>query len=468
MPELIQDFWPLVILPLAFILIKISRRPERGIFLAFLTSGILLTPNLPIIRDKVTATEFVFLMVWFALLINHGKRNRDLPLQRNQKISLLLGGVFIMWAVISFGLNNMVYTRAFIPSMIETINMVYGYMMFLTTVFLLRDWERWEKALNWWVAGSVVVVFFGVWAMIGGAPSWTYEEFTHRISSTLRNENQVPSYLLPIFVCMIFMAIKKRISLRKQLFFWVLIASTMLTSVGTGSRTALVMLVVSALGVFYVAYRVRRRRAYSRHSLINISLSLAAGLVVYVSVALVNYDGNYRLGHTPSWQRPVVMFYDWGQGNKDFDTNRQEQLIAVTEHAGDNLLIGTGPKIYGLQFGIAEIHNTYAGVLLQTGLIGFLLFMLWLAHIMWLALTSFRKIGEPYQRLMVLSLIVGMFTLLLYGMTMYGLRQRTIWLLSGLLVASSSLIESRRARTFEGSLKANDGNVQSTVNGSRY
>jgi hypothetical protein len=447
MSDMVRDYWPLFLLlggvGFAALVSWTGKRPVRGLYLAFFTSGILLSPHLPLVRDKLTATEVAFLLTWFALLLQRGRSASGVPLGREQRLSLLLGVAFFLWLLLSFALNNMVYTEAFVPSLVETANLAYGYLMFLTTVMLARDWQAWQGCVNWWVAGSTVVVIFGVWAMVGGAPVWTYEEFTHRVSSTLRNENQVPSYLLPIFVVMVFMAVRKGARAKYQMAMWALVAGALLTAIGTGSRTALLMLLLAFAGVAYVALRTAGNRSYRVASLLNVSLALVAGLVVYVSVALFDYQGDYALGRTPPWQRPVVMFYDWMQGYRQLDSTRPEQLMSVMDHVGDHLLIGTGPKVYGGLFQMAEIHNTYAGVLMQTGLIGLLLFLLWLGHLLWHTFVRVRRITDPWKKVLVLSLLVGMATLLLYNMTMFGLRQRTIWLLAGLLVASWSLAGAR-------------------------
>lgn len=443
MLEQLSTFTPVLILlgGLAFValLAWLSRRPVRGLYLAFFTSGILITPTLPVVRDKFAATELVIMLTWFALLLHRGRATNAGPLRKHQQLSLLLGGAFIGWTALSFGVNNMAYTESFMPSLVETANFAYGYLIFLTTVMLARDWEHWQGSVNWWVAGVAVVVFFGVWAMEGSAPSWTYEEFTRRVSSTLRNENQVPSFLLPVFAVLVFMAVRKKTSLKHQALMWVLAGGALLTSMGSGSRTALVMMVVAVLGVAYVAMRTANKRPYRMGAMLNMSLALVAGFVVYFALALLNYEGDYALGHTPPWQRPVVMFYDWYHGYRELDTTRPAQLAAVAENVGDHLLLGTGPKVYSGLYRMAEIHNTYAGVLLQTGMIGLFLFLAWLLHLLWHSFQQVKRIVDPWRKVLVLSLIVGMVTLLLYNMTMFGLRQRTIWLLAGLLVASWSL-----------------------------
>lgn len=444
MLEQARIFWPVLILlggvALVALLAWLSRRPVRGLYLAFFTSGILITPNLPVVRDKFAATELVILLTWFALLLRRGQATGNAgPLRKQQQLSLLLGGAFIVWTALSFGLNNMAYTESFMPSLVETANFAYGYLIFLTAVLLARDWEHWQGSVNWWVAGAAVVVFFGVWAMEGSAPSWTYEDFTRRVSSTLRNENQVPSFLLPIFTVLVFMAVRKKASLRYQALMWALAGGALLTSMGSGSRTALLMMLVAVMGVAYVAMRTSSKRPYKAGAMINMALALCVGFAVYFALALINYEGDYALGHTPPWQRPVVMFYDWYHGYRELDTTRPAQLAAVAENVGDHLLLGTGPKVYVGLYRMAEIHNTYAGILLQTGMIGLFLFMAWLTHLLWHSFQQVKRIADPWRKVLVLSLIVGMVTLLLYNMTIFGLRQRTIWLLAGLLVASWSL-----------------------------
>jgi hypothetical protein len=428
----------------------ISHRPERGLYLAFFASGILITPTLPVVRDKFAATEIIILITWLALLMHGGQKLKAPILLRHQKISILLAMLFIFWTILSFGLNNMTISEFSIPSMVETFNFFYGFLIFVTTLKLARNKISWHNSLNWWVAGSAVVIFFGAWGMIGGAPGWVYEDFTGRISSTLRNENQVPSYLLPIFVVTVFMAVKRGANFLYKYILWGLVLGSLVTAVGTGSRTAILMILVAFVGVGYVTVRSSRYspRPYSISAIGNMLLLLVGSLILYVSVALVNYEGDYALGRTPAWQRPVVMLYDWYHGYTVLDRTRIDQLDAVAEYLEDNLLIGTGPKVYGNLYQIAEIHNTYAGVALQTGIIGLILFLFWLFHLLIYSLYSVTRISDPWEKVMVLSLVVGMMTLLVYSMTMFGLRQRTIWLLSGLLAASWSLVP-RKTLQFE-------------------
>ncbi|TCS71934.1 O-antigen ligase-like membrane protein [Sulfuritortus calidifontis] len=446
MLELAEEFWPLLVpfglAAFVALLVWFGRQPARGLYLAFFTSGILITPELPVVRDKLAATELVFLLTWFALLLHRGHLTNAGPLRREQRLSLYLGAAFILWTLLSFGVNNIAYadTEIFLPSLVETANFAYGYLVFLTTVVLAREWTYWEDCVKWWVAGSAVVILVGVWAVLGNAPEWAYEEFSRRVASTLKNENQVPSFLLPIFVAMVFMAVRKGASLLQQVAMWGLLTGALITAFGSGSRTALLMILLAVAGVVYVAARTTDNRPYRIGAILNVFVALSVGLLVYVSVVLFNYQGDYALGTTPPWQRPVVTLYDWLAGYQELDNTRPEQLAFVMNNIGDHPLLGTGPKVYGSLYAVEEIHNTYAGVLMQTGMVGMLLFSLWLLHMLWYSLRQAGRIADPWRKVMVLALAVGMVTLLLYNMTMFGLRQRTIWLLAGLLVASWSFV----------------------------
>ncbi len=428
---------------LLLLIIQIFSIPERGLYLTFFATGILITPHLPILRNKFTAVEIIMGLTWLALLSRPHEARKSPPLTKVQTNALFWGGLFITWTILSFSINGIYHPETFIGSIVETINFVYGYLMFVTVILMARDWGRWENCLKGWLWGAVVVSFFGVLALSGHGPKWSYDEFSHRICSTLRTDNQVPSFLLPTFTVLVFMIVERERKPFEKWFLTALLICVFLTSIGSGSRTAFLMLIVTIIGILYVAFRDSQYKAFSTKRFVKISFFLFIGFLFYIFLALVNYQDDYALGRTPSWQRPVVTLYDWVRGKADLDDNRTEQLKFVSENINDNLVLGSGPKNYGEEYDVQEIHNTYAGVLFQMGVPGLFLFLTWLfivVHTGWLAS---KRIQIPHQRLMVISMVVGMILLLLYSMTMFGLRQRNIWLLAGLLVASDSFIPRR-------------------------
>lgn len=427
----------------------IASRQVRGLYLAIFATSVLITPNLPVVREKIAATELFMLLTWVALLIGsrHWRRAR-VGLVRSQQVSVLIGGAFIGWIFLSFGINNATFPGAFLPSLVETVNFLYGFLIFCTVLVLVDDREKWYGCLYSWLAGAMLASLVGVWALTGTAPAWAYEEYTHRIASTLKNENQVPSFLLPVLVAAVFLAVRRGQPFWRTALATALTAGMLATTIGSGSRTGLLMIALSFVCVYLLGLREAPSGAFSRPLLGMMVLMLSGAAFFYVSLVLALYNGQYSLGSTPAWQRPVVKLYEWSQGNQVLDKTRERQLETVSEIYTDYLLLGAGPKLFGAREGSEEIHNTYASVLVEMGLPGLLLFIAWLGHVLWVGWRSAQRCAAPFWRLMVLSLLIGMGTLLIYNATMFGLRQRNLWIIAGLLMAVPRLqrIEARRRR----------------------
>ena len=425
----------------------IASRQVRGLYLAIFATSVLITPNLPVVREKFAATEVLMLLTWLALLFGSGHwRSAPAPLVQPQRVSLLIGGAFIGWILLSFGINNAIFLGAFLPSLVETVNYLYGFLIFCTVLVLVDDREKWYGCLYAWLAGAALASVVGVWALTGSAPAWAYEDYSRRIASTLKNENQVPSFLLPVLVAAIFMVARRRQALWRTALAAALVAGMLATAIGSGSRTALLMIALSFLCVYLLGLREAPSGAFNRPLLGMIAIMLGGAAFFYVSLVLALYDGHYSLRHTPAWQRPVVTLYEWTQGHGVLDTTRENQLETVSESYTDYLLLGAGPKLFGVREGSEEIHNTYASVLVEVGLPGLLLFIAWLGHVLWVGWRSAQRCADPFWRLMVLSLLIGMGALLIYNATMFGLRQRNLWIIAGLLMAVPRLqrVEARR------------------------
>jgi len=448
MVELMAQYLNLILLGgiVAFValMMMIAKKPVKGLYLVFFASAILMTLKLPIVREKFTSAECLILMTWVAMLFTNRRvqevRCRLLP---TQKKTILVGWGLILWIVLSFLINNLEdfdKVHIFLWSAVESLNYFYGFMIFLTVIALVDTQKRWYGCLHAWIWGGVVVSLVGTWAMLGNAPSWAYEEFTGRVSSTLRNENQVPSYLMPILVPLVFMTVRNSTKNWLRILLITLVCGILLTVAGTGSRTSILMLFGCFVGIFCLGRTAWNKKVINRYLLSKMALGLCGVSIVYVLVAITSYDGHYSLGKTPSWQRPVVLIYDWIQGNRALDEVRARQMTKVKNAIMDSPFWGAGPKLFGTKYKSHEIHNTYAAVLMDLGLPGLILFLLWLLACFSAGLRSARYCSDPFLRLMILSACVGMVVLLLYSMTIYGLRQRNIWLMAGLLAAAPRVV----------------------------
>ena len=102
------------------------------------------------------------------------KQDGRIRLMTVQKNTVLLGCGFMTWIALSFFINNMEefdYVRVFLGSAVESLNFLYGFMIFLTVITLANNRERWLNCLNAWLFGAVVVSLVGAWAMLGSAPA---------------------------------------------------------------------------------------------------------------------------------------------------------------------------------------------------------------------------------------------------------------------------------------------------------
>ncbi|SDK79166.1 hypothetical protein SAMN05192555_101214 [Franzmannia pantelleriensis] len=419
--------------------------PVRGLYLAFLASGILNTIPLGPLREKVGLTEFVMALTWAAMLVNRKWLVQRVPFLDKQKLAVGLLCLFIVAYLASFFINNATFYDLLTESFVESFNIIYVAMMMVTVVLLVQKPEQWKGCLTGWLVGAAVVALVGLWAMTGSAPVWTYDEFSGRVSSTLRFENQVPSYLVPIMLIAMVWSSLATTSKWLRLLLLLLITAMVITLIGTGSRTALILVVLSILcmiGLLLVKH--------SNTSLLSGYLSLAiigcgVSLFLYVAAALSMYDGQYSLGTTPSWQRPVIVLFESSQSGV-LDTTRSRQAEIVIASAHENFFIGNGPKLYGAKYRMEEVHNTYAGVFFESGAFGVLALFAFIIAVIY---NGFSGSRSNALNILTWASVVAFMLLLLYGMTMYGLRQRTLWLMCGLLVSVPNIVRYMDRSVYE-------------------
>ena len=124
---------------------------------------------------------------------------------------------------------------------------------------------------------------------------------------------------------------------------------------------------------------------------------------------------------------------------------RADQLVAWRTVFAEHPLLGVGPGGFAATIpelvpgGLAqEMHNSYLGVLAETGAVGSLLMFGLLAAAMARSVRFLgwtRRARDPEAHTVARALLVSYLSLLLYGMLNYGLRQRHFWFVIALIVA---------------------------------
>ncbi len=423
------------------------RNPIVFFYFAIASTAFLKTPELPIVREKLALPEFGFVLTWlfWANIPKHRIAHPSLPPMTQ------IGGFFGLICLVSSAVGVMGSTRTGQPysgtmvaySFLESINYIYGVMIVWTTINLLDSWPRWLNAILAWMIGLAVASIVGVAAFGGLAPDWAVEE-TGRICSTLKRENQVPSMILPIILVVLLCSVRKGMALPWRVVFLGLTMAALIATIGSGSRTALLMIMCAAMALYWIsATSLGASDLIDLKLLSMLTLVFSAVVGLYFCVAWIMYDGNYSLFGTPSWQRPAVLIIEWAQGTRELDHSRPRQIMGALAYFWNSPIIGTGPKLGAMLAATGgEIHNTYFSLLLETGVLGVGSFLLLIFSAVSRSSQAVNVCRFRWYSILARCLLVGLVLLAIYNSTMLGLRQRNIWILIGLLYAFSDLAVS--------------------------
>ncbi len=412
-----------------------AREPVRGVYCAFFASAILQTPRLPLVREKLTACEIVMILTWLGMLVH---RHRRFPLLGCQKSAIAAAVLLLTVTIVSYCASLFTASASLTRSGVETANYVYGFLMFLTVLCLVDTWPKWLGCLYAWCCGSALVSLVGIWSMLGGAPAWTRDDFTHRLSSTLRLSNQLPGYCLPLLVLVLVLAACKRFGFAKRAAFVLLAVGSAASIVWSGSRTGFFLLCLCVPVTLLLAFKERRNPQLS----IPFSLTLGTAALIAGFALVLSTFGNPE--PTPGtkvapYERPIRLLASWMSGEGSLDDNRTDQARLVLRQLPENPLLGVGPANFTVTYNTHEVHNTYLGVLAEEGLLGLAALLGWLGAVTYNGCYGAARFAGDGRQVIVLATLIGFAILLIYGLGMYGLRQRPFWLMSALLVALSSV-----------------------------
>jgi len=442
----------LVLAAVAFLLFvgKVLQKPVVGLYGAIFASAFLVTKHLPIVREKLTVCEVAIAVTWGAMLVLLAAgRYRPTSPKWSQRVAIRVGGVFVLVTLLSYLVNGIRDQWLPTRSTVETVNYFYCLLLFATAVLLVDSWKKWNRCIDAWCLGAAVVVLFALWALIGGAPSWTADEGTMRISSTLRKSNQLPAFCLPVFPLVVIRAMLRKTRLHWRIVYGALAIGIVLAVLGTGSRTGTIMLVMCILGIIGIGIVEVRRRALNQPAFLVISTVLAGGLFAFAMFVWVEIDRNRKgkpwRAHLSPVYRPVMILARWAEGKDPLSSPRERQYTKVWNNFASRPVIGCGPARFTVIFDEHEVHNTYLGVLAEEGLIGLLLLLWFLALVYRNGLLGIRRNRDPARRLLMFAAMIGLTALLVYGMFMYGLRQRFFWFMCALVAALPRAIEQAPA-----------------------
>jgi O-antigen ligase len=418
--------------------------PVRGVYVVMFTSAILVTAELPIVRDKLTITEPIMVIIWAAMAAAWVSRRRQahslLPRQRSAIAAVV---VLSLLAVASLVMHAGAPGETGGSPVIEVLAYVYGACVFTTVVLLVDDWKKLQRCLYAWLLGVGLIAVVGVWSILFTPPDWAYAEYSGSISSTMKYENQIPAHALPMLCLAFVLAGLRSTPPLHRLAYMALVGSVTLTIVFTGSRTGSTLLIVCVLGLTLIGFRMARNEFLLKDHYRGLMAVLVVGLGIFAYLVFATERNYTGIRSVPAYKRPIVMTRDWLSGKRPLDTKRSNQLQGTWESFANDPVFGIGPLRFHLSAGTTDRgHNTYAVVLIELGIPALLALLAWLGLTWRCGWDAFRQSRDPQRRIIIASLLLGFVVLLAYQMSMFGLRQRTLWLFAGLLVALPRVIAS--------------------------
>lgn len=411
----------------------IMREPIYGVYAYLVGSAVLLTANLPVVREKLAACDFIMLMVLASYFVNPSKWQVKglLPIQAT---ALRFAGIYVAICGLSIA-ANVAHIEKLTRPLVEYAVYVYGFVACIAIVVLVDTQAKWRNCLIAWCFGTGIVGIFATLAATGlYDPGWGRDEFTMRISSTLRESGQISSYCGPILPFLVFASSINTVPPSIRRILYVLIVPVIIAILGSGSRIAFLILIASLGGVFLMRPLFPTRSQLGNLAFWIIAVAAFAGLSRTVYHVATDTSQVYAAGQTSPFERPIRIFAEWWRGDRGLDTTRQQQAERFYSRFFNHPLFGIGLGNYSPHYRSHEIHNSFLSALAETGVVGFTALLLWLASIWRCATVGLRYTRDLDYRLLIACVMFGFLLLLMYQVTTLGLRQRPWWFIPALMI----------------------------------
>jgi hypothetical protein len=421
------------------VLLRIVQDTTVGVYIFVALSSITMMPQLPVVGDRIAIADFVMgLTILVATLKGQILRPAPKGMQLIDQLAMAFTALCTVSSLLAV-LGGAQSARVILFMIIY----IYGYLCFRLIIRVIDTPEKLRALCLWWLFGIVVLTVVGTLAGSGlFRPEWTYNDFSGRLSATMKFANQIPSYLGPALFVLVYLVAYPRMSRRYQLAALALVGGGVFVMLGTGSRTSFAITAFSI--IFAVAAVLSARGGTARKGAI--TAAVVAGCFVFVSfVAAVWQDGtaDYSLGETSPFERPIRMLSEAFQEPDKGTEFVQSRVSTIAKGLGElhnHPFFGTGSGMFTYTYKTHEIHNTFVSILVENGMFAFMVFLLWW-FAMGLMLVGRSLYGPSAHARYVARLALGAFIALsLYQLTMNGMRQRPFWFVPAVAVVSTVIV----------------------------
>ncbi|GBE16940.1 O-Antigen ligase [bacterium BMS3Abin15] len=327
------------------------------------------------VEYKLYPLDIVFLAVIAGILFQTVSGKIELRLK---KVDYYLVG-FIFLTIIYFLISVFIIKSDFALSFSSFKNYVFYSLFYFVALFLLQKREHLIQLLKFTLAGATGIIFFIIYGILSGSGLWS--EFTPLSTEGVRLLAFTHSFYLSMALLgvLAYLVFKRNISSK---FYLALITIWVIGIVGSMMRHLWISLFISFIILYFVISK--RHRIIFRKILVKYIVLIIAIIVILTQISLLVPRSEISqtavsvkniilqrfgsLSHVStdesfSWRSGV-----WKEGVKEY---RKNPLMGV----------GFGKKIhveigkYKDSIDIRNIHNSPLGLLVQMGILPFVLFV---------------------------------------------------------------------------------------------
>lgn len=438
----------------------ILKNPTHGLYLAIFLMPILTNPFVALSwntgfeltrQHYLSLVDVVVLMVFVSWLLQILTDKRKIISAHFGLYMVLL--LFLVAMLTSIFSANLVW-RGYS----ELIVYVYLFLFFFLITQLVSDEFILNKTIKAWLISCSFVIFFGIIQMIAlkfGIRKYIFWFLPpEKITSVFMTPNQLVSYLGMSLPFLLFVGFKENVILKSALYF-ILIFSSIVVLLSTGSRTA-VLLVIISFGLFFI-WKIKYKRVWIISSLASFFI-----LVLIMIPVFRNYIPTiWTIERALTIVRGTTIA-DPSGATKEQVSHSDNKLQAMDpmrfafvggwlKTVEESPVIGTGIGNFPSKFAeyfpewgtATELHNTYLNVWAETGILGFGIFFIFLLMIFKknILILFNKRFKDSYLRNFGIMLSISFAVLLFYAIFHVGLRQRHFWFLIAMIVVNYYFID---------------------------
>lgn len=440
-----QYYFSVYLTLLIFLALIIWRVPEAGLHLSILATMIFerwFTLEPLVIGDssfKLYPLDIVLIITAISVLLRLNPKKVLFSSQVVWPIVIFLGSV-IFWCGLSYRWQG---DPALIGSAMK--NLVFYTLIFFIVVMLARKEEQWKRIMITILFGGLMIIGFIGYGLLSGQALWSEYTPLSTIGSRLLASTHAFFLILPIYLLLVFQASQKRFFGRIDtliIFFWLIgLIVSLMRNLWLGWTA----------GIFLIFLLLEKKQ--SRKMILTLFKILFLALV---SVMIMIWF-SYLITADDSVIRPFILAIEQRFAALNFMSLTDES--ATFRLAAWNAAFKTflNSPFLGLGFGqsltfefqdyenildVRELHNTYAAMILQMGLLGSSFYFMLIFSVL---LESFRALKtatldkKPYVLallgFLVMFLIVSFFGT--YWETNFFMM--FFWLAYGLVIAARNL-----------------------------